>query len=261
MTFKPGGIALNVQHSGPQIGAPLVLLHGFGSDTRVWDAVLQLLPETLHVIRIDLRGHGQSDCPTPPYSMGAMIKDVETVLETAKIRDSVVVGLGLGGMIAQGLAVKRLDQVRGLVLCNSAAKIGHPPHWQAMIDEVAGGGQAALAERMMQIWFHRAAIKEAKHEASLRTFLDTSPDGLIGSFEALMGTDFYTPTSGLRLPCLGIAGAEDRFVPPDMTRETVGLIPGSDFALLRKSGHLPPVDQPQAFADALTGYLKRIGHA
>ena len=261
MTFKPGEIALNVQHSGPKIGAPLVLLHCFGCDMRIWDAVLPLLPETLHVIRIDLRGHGQSDCPTPPYSMGAMIKDVETAIETAKIRDAVIVGLGLGGMIAQGLAVKRLDQVRGLVLCNSAAQIGHPPHWQAKIDEVSGGEQAALAERMMQISFHRAAIKEAMHEASLRTFLDTSPDGLIGSFEALMGSDFYTPTSGLRLPCFGIAGAEDRFVPPDMTRETVGLIPGSDFVLLRKSGHLPPVDQPLAFADALTGYLKRIGHA
>ena len=75
-----------------------------------------------------------------------------------------------------------------------------------------------------------------------------------------MGTDFYTPTSGLRLPCLGIGGAEDRFVPQDMTRETTSLIPGSDFVLLRKSGHLPPVDQPEALAEALSSFLKRIGH-
>lgn len=261
MTSAKGEIALNVQHSGPKIGAPIVLLHTFGGDLHLWDAVLPLLPETLHVIRMDLRGHGASDCPAPPYSMGAMIKDVEMVLEREKIRDAVVVGVGLGGMIAQGLAVKRLDQVRGLVLCNTAAKIGHPPHWQAMIDEITEGDQAKLALRMMQIWFHRAALTNGQHEDILESFINTTSDGLAGSFAALMGTDFYTPTSGLRLPCLGIGGAEDRFVPQDMTRETVGLIPGSDFALLRKSGHLPPIDQPEAFAEAVTGFLKRIGQA
>lgn len=260
MTSRKGEIALNVQHSGPSIGAPLVLLHSFGSDMHVWDALLPLLPETLHIIRIDLRGHGASECPAPPYSMGAMIKDVETVLANAKIRDAVVMGLGLGGMIAQGLAVKRLDQVRGLVLCNTAAKIGHPPHWQAMIDELKDGKQADLAQRMMQIWFHRAALGEDLHQQSFDTFVNTQTDGLIGSFEAIMGTDFYSPTSGLRLPCIGLGGAEDRFVPQDMTRETVSLIPGSDFVLLRKSGHLSPIDQPQAVADALTGFLKQIGH-
>lgn len=260
LSFGRRDIALNVKHSGPKIGAPIVLLHSFGSDLRVWDALLPHLPETLHVLRIDLRGHGQSECPPSPYSMGAMIKDVEAALDTNKIKDAVVMGLGLGGMIAQGLAVKRLDQVRGLVLCNTAAKIGHPPHWQAMIDEIKDGKQADLADRFMSIWFHRAALKDGLHAQSLEAFIKTQPDGLMGSFEALMGTDFYTPTSGLRLPCLGIGGAEDRFIPQDMTRETTSLIPGSDFVLLRKSGHLPPVDQPEALAEALNGFLKRIGH-
>lgn len=262
MTLKFGrqGIELNVAQSGPKIGAPLVLLHSFGSNLKVWDALLPLLPETLNVLRLDLRGHGASECPPPPYSMGAMIKDVEACLDAHNVKDAVLMGIGLGGMIAQGLAVKRLDQVRGLVLCNTAAKIGHPPHWQAMIDEIKEGKQDDLAERFMSLWFHRAALKDNLHAESLSTFKATAAEGLMGSFDALMGSDFYTPTSGLRLPCLGIGGAEDRFVPQDMTRETTNLIPGSDFVLLRKSGHLPPVDQPEALAETLTAFLKRIGH-
>ncbi|MFY0596379.1 MAG: alpha/beta fold hydrolase [Cognatishimia sp.] len=260
MKLQLGDIALNVETSGPNIGAPLVLLHEFGGNLHLWDALLPLMPETLHVIRIDLRGHGASDCPARPYSMGGMIKDMESVLSEMNIRDSVVMGVGLGGMIAQGLAVKRLDQVRGLVLCNTAAKIGHPPHWQAMIDEVSAKDADQLAERMMQIWFHRAALNSGQHLEAQRIFQSTQADGLAGAFEALMGSDFYTPTSGLRLPCLGIAGAEDRFVPNDMTHETASLIPGSDFALIRKSGHLSPLDQPTAVAEKLTEYLKRIGH-
>ncbi|SHG50815.1 alpha/beta fold hydrolase [Cognatishimia maritima] len=260
MTFPSGDIVLNTEVSGPKIGAPVVLLHCMGGDLRVWDKVLPLLPETNHVIRVDLRGHGLSSCPPAPYSMGGMIRDVEQVLERLRVRDAVVVGIGLGGMIAQGLAVKRLDQVRGLVLCNTAAKMGHPPHWQAMIEDIKAGRQDDLAQRFMQIWFHRAARAEGLHHDIQKTFQSTAADALMGAFQALMGSDFYTPTSGLRLQSLGISGAEDRFVPPDLMRETIDLIPGSEFALLHKSGHLPPVDQPDAFAKTLTGFLKRIGH-
>lgn len=260
MKFPTANTQLNIQQSGPSIGAPLVLLHSFGGHLGLWAKLLPHLPETLRVISVDLRGHGASDVPNAPYSMGAMIKDVEGALEQLKLRDAVVLGLGLGGLVAQGLAVKRLDQVRALILCNTAAKIGHAPHWQSMIDEVKQGGQADLAARLMPLWFHRAALSDDLQSDAERAFRDTDQEGLVGSFHAVMGTDFYTPTSGLRLPCLGLAGAEDRFVPPDMTRETVGLIPGSDFILMRRTGHLPAVDQPEAMAEHISAFLKRIGH-
>jgi len=64
----------------------------------------------------------------------------------------------------------------------------------------------------------------------------------------------------LRLPTLAIAGSEDGSTPPDLVRETADLIPGSQFQLIRKSGHLPCVDQPEAFAEILTDFLKKTGH-
>ena len=77
---------------------------------------------------------------------------------------------------------------------------------------------------------------------------------------AISGTDFYTPTSGLRLPALGIAGSDDGSTPPDLVRETIGLIPGSQFHLIRRTGHLPCVDQPEEYARILTDFLRRTGH-
>ena len=85
-------------------------------------------------------------------------------------------------------------------------------------------------------------------------------EGYLGCAAAISGTDFYTPTSGLRLPTLGIAGDADGATPPDLVRETVDLIPGSTFRLIRGGGHLPCVDQPQAYAKALTDFLRDIGH-
>ena len=80
------------------------------------------MPEGLRIIRYDMRGHGRSAVPAPPYSMGALVRDTEALLDHLGVRDSVFVGLSIGGMVAQGLAVKRLDLVRGLVLAHA---LGH----------------------------------------------------------------------------------------------------------------------------------------
>ncbi|MFT5363375.1 MAG: 3-oxoadipate enol-lactonase [Dinoroseobacter sp.] len=69
-----------------------------------------------------------------------------------------------------------------------------------------------------------------------------------------------TPTSGLRLPALGIAGSEDGSTPPDVVREMTDLIPGSKFALIRGAGHLPHVEKPQEYAALLTGFMRETGH-
>ena len=82
----------------------------------------------------------------------------------------------------------------------------------------------------------------------------------MGCCAAISGTDFYTPTSGLRLPTLGIAGCEDGSTPPDLVRETVDLIPGSQFHLIRKAGHLPCVEKPTEYARVLTDFLRSVGH-
>ena len=84
--------------------------------------------------------------------------------------------------------------------------------------------------------------------------------GYIGCSAAISGTDLYTPTASLRLPTLGIAGSEDGSTPPDLVRETVDLIPGSRFELIRNAGHLPCVEQPQEFARLLNAFLKETGH-
>ena len=85
-------------------------------------------------------------------------------------------------------------------------------------------------------------------------------NGYAGCSAAIAGTDFYTPTSGLRLPALGIAGDQDGATPPDVVKETIDLIPGSRYQLIRGAGHLPCVEKPEEFAQVLTDFLKETGH-
>lgn len=255
-----GDVALHYRVDGPEDGAPVVFANSLGTDFRLWDKVLPLLPAGLRIIRYDKRGHGLSSCPPAPYSMGALVHDVERLLDLLQVRDCVFVGLSIGGMIAQGLAVKRLDLVRALVLSNTGAKIGTKELWETRVNGVRAGGIEALADPVMERWFSKP-FRETAELMLWRNMLVRQPaEGYIGCSQAISGTDFYTPTSGLRLPVLGIAGSEDGSTPPDLVKETVDLVPGSQFHLIRKAGHLPCVEAPGEYARVLTQFLRDVGH-
>lgn len=253
-------VQLHYRLDGPEDGPVVVFANSLGTDFRLWDKLLPHLPPSLRLLRYDKRGHGLSSCPPGPYSMGALVRDAEKLLDHLGLSEVVFVGLSIGGMIAQGLAIKRLDLVRGMVLSNTAAKIGQPAMWDERIAAVRADGIEAIAGATMERWFS-SGFRETDEMQAWRNMLTRQPlEGYVGCMHAISGTDFYTPTSGLRLPTLGIAGSEDGSTPPDLVRETVELIPGAQFHLIRRAGHLPCVEAPQDYAAALNGFLDGIGH-
>ncbi|MEL7012792.1 MAG: 3-oxoadipate enol-lactonase [Pseudomonadota bacterium] len=253
-------VTLNYLETGDPSGPPVVFANSLGTDLSMWDDMVAHLPTGLRLIRYDKRGHGQSSVPAAPYRMGALVRDVERLLDHLEVRGAVFVGLSIGGLIGQGLAAKRLDQVRALVLSNTAAKIGIRSMWDARIEALRSSGLEGMAEEIMKRWFSRDFLANGDLAHWRAMLLAQSLDGYIGCCEAIAGADFYAPTSGLRLPVLGIAGSEDGATPPDMVRETLNLIPGSQFELMRRTGHLPFVEEPEIYAALLSGFLKDIGH-
>lgn len=255
-----GDVRLHYRIDGPEDGAPVVFANSLGTDFRLWDPIMPKLPQGLRVLRYDKRGHGLSTCPAAPYTMGQLVTDVERLMEATGFQNAVFVGLSIGGMIAQGLAAKRLDLVRAMVLSNTGAKIGTRDMWQERIDSIAKGGIESLADAVMTRWF--SARFRATPELELwRNMLTRQEDaGYTGCSAAIAGTDFYASTAKLRLPALGIAGTEDGSTPPDLVRETIDLVPGSKFALIRGAGHLPCVEDPEAYARILTEFLQEVGH-
>jgi 3-oxoadipate enol-lactonase len=254
------GIRLHYRIDGDPAGAPVVFANSLGTDLRLWDSILPLLPKGLKYIRYDKRGHGLSDGPPAPYAMGTLISDVEKLMEHLGAQNAIFVGLSIGGMIAQGLAVKRLDLVRAMVLSNTGAKIGTREIWQDRIDAVNAGGLEAVVDATMQRWFSSPFHDTDEFHAWRTMFLRCPTHGWTGCGAAIAGSDFMTTTATLRLPTLGIAGSEDGSTPPDLVRETVGLIPGSEFQLIRGAGHLPCVERPEEYARILSDFLNRQGH-
>ena len=253
------GIRLHYRIDGDPDGAPVVFANSLGTDFRLWDKIMPLLPRGLKYIRYDKRGHGLSEVTPAPYKMGTLVRDVEMLMDHLGVKDAVFVGLSIGGLIAQGLAAKRLDLVRAVVLSNTGAKIGTREMWDDRIAAVEQGGIEALADAIMLRWFS-APFRETAEFLAWRNMLVRQPaQGYLGCSAAIAGSDFCTTTAALRLPALGIAGSEDGSTPPDLVRETVGLIPGSRVHLIRGAGHLPCVEAPEEYARVLSEFLVAQG--
>lgn len=259
--IKLGEVTLHYSECGDPNGAPVVFANSLGTDFRLWDQVIARMPTGLRLIRYDKRGHGLSSCPAGDYFMGDLVGDAARLLDHLGVKDCVFVGLSIGGMIAQGLAAERLDLVRALVLSNTAAKIGTPEMWAERMAAVRKGGIAALADTILERWFSDGFRRDNPEFTGWRNMLISSPvTGYLGCSAAIAETDLHDSTARLRLPTLGIAGSVDGSTPPDLVRETTDLVAGSKFHLIRGSGHLPCVENPDEYARVLAEFLQEIGH-
>src|SRR5215469_4703326 len=133
------------------VGPPLLLLNSVGCDLSLWDAVMPYL-SGFRVIRMDMRGHGQSDSPPGDYSLDQLAADAAAVLDAAKIEKAAICGLSLGGMTAMTLALNAPERVSALILACTSAQMD-PAGWNARIQLVRSRGMAAVADAVMARFF------------------------------------------------------------------------------------------------------------
>ena len=260
--IEANGASFHVAVDGPPGGPALVFSNSLGTDLRIWDPVLPLLPAGLRVLRYDKRGHGLSDCPEGPWTIGTHVADLAAIMDACGIRGAAVCGLSVGGLIAQGLAAERPELVGGLILCDTAAKIGTEAMWNDRIARVEAEGVAAIAEGILERWF-TPAFREGDPSFPLwRNMLVRTPAaGYAGTCRAIRDADLTEATRGLGVPCLAICGSQDGPTPPDLVRATAELTPGGRFAEIPDCGHIPCVERPGAFAALLAGFLSETGLA
>lgn len=252
-------LALNWQQDGNPEGRPVVFANSLGTDFRLWDAVLPLLPTSLRYIRMDKRGHGLSSVPDGPYSIDDLAGDVAQLLDRLEVQDVFFVGLSIGGLIAQKLAYTRPDLCHSMVLSNTAAKIGTPDLWNTRIDAINEGGIEVISEPTMERWFAPEFRATPDCLAWKHMLERTHTQGYVSCCAAIANADLREETASLTLPTYGICGSDDGATPPELTKSTLDLIAGSQFHIIDGTGHLPCVEKPQDYAALITKFLKESG--
>ncbi|WP_300587891.1 3-oxoadipate enol-lactonase [Marivita sp.] len=259
-TVTSNGAVLHVQVDGPDTGPVVMFANSLGTDLRVWDPLLPHMPKGLRIVRFDNRGHGLSDCPAAPYDMDTLVSDAEAVVDALGLTNVAFVGLSIGGLIGQGLAARRPDVMRALVLMDTAAKIGSPEMWGDRIAAVQSGGLEPMGDAILDRWFAPEMRNDATRLAPWRNMLIRTPvDGYVGCCAAIAGADFTASTAALTLPVMAMAGAEDGATTPDLVEATAKLC-NAAFHVIANAGHLPCVEAPETVGALISDFLKEVGH-
>lgn len=239
---------------GPANGTTVVFANALGTDLRMWDGVLAHLPG-IRAVRFDKRGHGLSD-EGSDFSIGDLAQDAAALIEHATKGPVIVVGLSIGGMIAQALCASRPDLVRAAILSNTAPRLGTTDSWNERIAAVQEGGIASIADKIMERWF-TPRFRVTPQLATWRNMVARSPAlGYVAACRALAATDLTRTVTGLRLPVMVIGGSEDGSSPPELVGATARLIPGARLHMIPNTGHLPCIEAPGDYAALIAPFIK-----
>lgn len=254
---RVNGVVIHWDERGPSDAPVLVFSNSLGTDFRIWDAVLPAFEKDFRIIRYDKRGHGLSEATPAPYRLTDHVFDLSALIDRCGVETATVVGLSVGGMIAQGLAALRPELVRRLVLCDTAHKIGTPDMWNARIEAVTKNGIASIGDAVMERWFTAGYRTPDNPDFVGYTAMltRTTVDGYAGTCAALRDADLTQSTAAIKVPTLCLVGDQDGSTPPDLVRSTADLIAGSRFAIIAGAGHIPCVEQPEATAKTIRDFL------
>ncbi len=246
---------LNVVREGQ--GPVVVLSHALGCDLHMWDGVAALLARDHTVLRYDHRNHGGSEVVAGPLKIEDLAEDVAALIarEAGPVH---FVGLSMGGMTAQALALSHPQLLGRVVIANSAAHYPDQAPWRTRVQTVQAQGVAAIAAGAVARWLTPgyAATPEgaAAAKALYDTLVRTDAAGYIASCDAVAAIDFRESNRRIARPVLVIAGSRDEATPIAMSREIAAAIPGARLAEI-DAAHLSAVERPAEFAALVRGFL------
>jgi 3-oxoadipate enol-lactonase len=261
MQIKANGIKINYEISAKENAPVVVLSHSLACSLVMWDPQLKALEPHFRVLRYDTRGHGGSYAPAGAYTLSQLALDVTALLDALDIDVVHFVGLSMGGMIGQCLALDHGRRLQSLTLCDTAAVIPDEaqPVWQERLDTVREKGMPALVDATLERWFTPAYLKQSHPEVGLirRQILATPVAGYIGCSEAIRKLNYLDRLSEIKLPTLIMVGEDDPGTPVAAAEAIHARIAGSKLTVLPSAAHLSNIQQSEAFNAALLAFLRK----
>ncbi|CDG81768.1 bifunctional 4-carboxymuconolactone decarboxylase/3-oxoadipate enol-lactonase PcaCD [Janthinobacterium agaricidamnosum] len=240
----------------------IVLSHALGCDLSMWDGLAHVLAEEHRVIVYDQRGHGGSAAPPGPYTMAELADDAARLLLELDTGPVVWIGLSMGGMVGQELALRHPALLSALVAANTTS--GYPEAardmWRQRVASVCAGGMAAIADGVMQRYFHDAyrAADPATVERFRRRLLATDSDGYIACCGAVADIATTARLQQITVPVLLIAGELDSGTPPAMAGIMAAQLPNTQLRLIAQASHISVIEQPSVFAGLVCEFLQEL---
>ncbi len=242
--------------SGDNSLPALVLSTSLGTNFSIWDTQVPEFEKHFRLLRYDMRGHGQSSVPPPPYSVPELAAEVLSLADFLSIDRFHLCGLSIGGMIGMSLALQSPARLQKLVLCSTSAKIGTAEYWNTRIETVRTQGMKEIARITPSRWFTTNFQNSSPQVVATvaRTVASLNPEGYIGGCCAVRDFDARTTVSNIHVPVLVISATHDPAAPPSDGHFLAELIPGARYAEMNAS-HISIMEDPQRFTNEVLNFL------
>lgn len=262
MKITANGITMHYEMDGPESAPVVTLSHSLATDLSMWDPQVAVLKSGYRVLRYDTRGHGGTDAPEGPYTLEQLAEDVRALLQALRIPKTHFMGISMGGMIGQVLALKNPGMLQSLILCDTSSRIPEEalPIWEERIGLAQKQGMDALVESTMERWF-TASFRRKPLPAldKIRGMIRTTPvKGYVGCSRAIMRLNLTERLREITLPSFIIVGEEDPGTPVAASQVIHEQIKGSELVILKSAAHLSNIEQQDAFNTAVMAFLKRL---
>jgi len=256
--MNAGRLACHV--AGDARAPAVVLLHSLATHSEIWRPQLAVWSTLFRVVRIDLPGHGASPLPPGPLALADHAALVEYVLDDLAIERAALVGLSLGGMVAQAIALRSPSRVRSLVLAHTSARTIPAVRevWQQRLAQFERDGLESQVAPTLARWFTKpfADASPLTMDWVARQIRATSPAGYAAAIRAIQGLDHLDRLGEIAAPTLVVAGDSDAAVPPQAASAIVACLRRADLLVLKDAGHIGNVQQPLAFTEAVGRFLR-----
>ncbi|HEY4324052.1 MAG TPA: 3-oxoadipate enol-lactonase [Mucilaginibacter sp.] len=251
------GVNIHYKYTRGDGDCAFLFINSLGTDLRIWDGVVDELKLHGSVLCFDKMGHGLSEVAERDYKIADYAADIIELMDALNIGKVTLIGLSIGGVIAQYMGIHHADRIERLVISNSAPKVGTVDGWETRINKVKTDGISAIAEGILKVWFseHFRENRQAELAGYRQMLCNGNPAGYIKACEALKGNDLSAEISDIKLPTLFIAGSEDGSVPPATVKEAADKIPGSEFIEVAGVGHIPCAEKSVLVAEIILKFV------
>lgn len=260
MRINANEIEINYELSGKPDASVVVLSHSLASSMVMWVPQLKVLESHFRVLRYDMRGHGDSEVTGGAYTLELLENDVIGLLDALDIQYAHFVGLSIGGMIGQGLALDHAARLQRVILCDTAPLLPEEakPLFQERMDRARDRGMASLVEETLARWFTAPFLEKDPPVANQirKQILATSVEGFIGCSHAILGLNYLDRLSEIDRDTLIIVGEDDPGTPVSAAEAIHGEIRNSELVILSSAAHLSNIEQAEGFNNAILDFLK-----
>ena len=258
--IKVGELDVTYRFDGPADRPVLLMSNSLMSNLTMWDPTVPALADRFRILRYDTRGHGQTTVTPGPYSIAMLADDAIGLLDALGIRQAHIMGLSMGGMIAQQIGARYPDRVLSLLLCDTASEMPPRSMWEERLTIARSRGISGLVDGTIKRWFTAPFIERAPQEiAKVREMiLGTPVEGYMNCAGAVRDMAQTTMLLKIKAPTLVITGRQDPACTVEQSTVLHRMIDTSRMVVIEDAAHLSNIEQPTVFNREIRNFLDTI---